>query len=156
MAGEQVSEFWEQVALNLKARRIRMLFVADRIPENLARVIEFLNEQTSPAEVLGIEVRQYLGGEHVAYVPRVVGRTSEAVTAKRVSKGVRWTHESFVDAARDRCTPEELELVHALLDHAEEHGSGRRLKWGTGVTPGVGGWYDLDGRDTGCWAPGPW
>jgi len=31
---------------------IRMLFVADRIPAELRRIVEFLNEQMDPAEVL--------------------------------------------------------------------------------------------------------
>jgi hypothetical protein len=36
-----------------------MLFVADRIAKELARIIEFLNEQMRPAEVLAIEVEQF-------------------------------------------------------------------------------------------------
>jgi hypothetical protein len=30
-----------------------MVFVADHLPEELVRVVEFLNEQISPSEVLG-------------------------------------------------------------------------------------------------------
>jgi len=37
----------------------------------------------SPAEVLGVELRQYLGQDgHAVLVPIVVGRTSAAVAAK--------------------------------------------------------------------------
>ena len=36
-----------------------MLFVADKLATpNLVRVIEFLNEQMNPAEVLGVELPQ--------------------------------------------------------------------------------------------------
>lgn len=37
--------FWRQVESNLRSGRIRMVFVADRISKELARIIEFMNEQ---------------------------------------------------------------------------------------------------------------
>src|SRR5690606_24963339 len=54
-------EFWKQTKTNLQAGRIRLVFVADEIPEELRRVVEFLNEQMDPAEVLAVEIKQYLG-----------------------------------------------------------------------------------------------
>src|SRR5690606_5461544 len=53
--------FWKSVEANLRSGRVRMLFVADRIPKELARIVEFLNEQMRPAEVLAIEVEQFAG-----------------------------------------------------------------------------------------------
>lgn len=53
--------FWESVRTNLQAGWIRLLFVADRIPHELRRVVEFLNRQMQPAEVLAVELRQYEG-----------------------------------------------------------------------------------------------
>jgi len=50
--------FWQSVKMNLLAGNIRMIFVADEIPSELRRVVEFLNEQMSPAEVLALEVKQ--------------------------------------------------------------------------------------------------
>ena len=49
-----VDGFWEKVSTNLDARRIRLLFVADKIPDELARVVEFLNEQMQNIEVLAV------------------------------------------------------------------------------------------------------
>ena len=40
--------FWVQVKTNLEAQRVRMVFVADVIPPELRRVVEFLNVQMSP------------------------------------------------------------------------------------------------------------
>ena len=45
---------WQQLKTNLQAGRIRMLFVADKIPAELRRIVEFLNEQMNPAEVLAL------------------------------------------------------------------------------------------------------
>ena len=45
----EIDEFWLQVKTNLQAGRIRMIFLADEIPSELRRVVEFLNEQMDPA-----------------------------------------------------------------------------------------------------------
>src|SRR5262245_15939078 len=71
-------EFWQRVKTNLQAGRIRLLFVADEIPAELRRVVEFLNGQMDPAEVLAVEVKQYTGRGLQALVPRVIGQTAEA------------------------------------------------------------------------------
>jgi hypothetical protein len=55
--GGNVEEFWRQVKTNLQATKIRLLFVADIIPLELRRIVEFLNEQMDPAEVLAVELR---------------------------------------------------------------------------------------------------
>src|SRR5262249_40284561 len=54
--GLDPEEYWKTVEANLVAGRIRMLFVADKLPPELVHVIEFLNEQMNPAEVLGVEL----------------------------------------------------------------------------------------------------
>jgi hypothetical protein len=47
---QEPDAFWRQVDANLRAGRVRMVFVADRIPPELRRIVEFLNEQMRPAE----------------------------------------------------------------------------------------------------------
>src|ERR1035437_6051798 len=44
---ESIEKFWQKVAVNLQAGRIRMVFVADNIPMELRSIIEFLNGQMS-------------------------------------------------------------------------------------------------------------
>jgi hypothetical protein len=83
--GQDAESFWRQVEANLKAGRIRMVFVADNIPKELRRIIEFLNEQMRPAEVLAIEVEQFTGADGLRLLtPRVVGATERAVSVKAV------------------------------------------------------------------------
>ena len=53
-------EFWQLVETNLRAARLRLLFVADGIPDELTRVVEFLNEQMPGIEVLAVEIKQFL------------------------------------------------------------------------------------------------
>lgn len=83
--GVNLEKFWESVKTNLSAGRIRILFVADKIPDELRRVIEFLNKQMNPAEVLGLELRQFAGQNLKTIVPLVVGRSEEAIQKRSVT-----------------------------------------------------------------------
>lgn len=62
--------------------------MADLIPPELLSVIEFLNDQMTRTEVLGIEVRQFTSGSDRLVTPTVVGRTREAAKAKRQTESL--------------------------------------------------------------------
>jgi len=146
---DDVAEFWEIVELNLRQGKIRMVFVADALPDRLIRIIEFLNEQMSPAEVLGVEVVQYLSDDGIqVLVPRIVGATSTAMATKRASHGY-WDRESFLEAAAERSAPEVVEVFEHLFDHIATHGG--QLNWGKGVTPGLSGCMPVDGEQRPVW-----
>jgi len=80
-------DFWELVNANLRQGKIRMLFVADIIPPELQRIVEFMNEQMNPAEVIAVEVKQYTGQNLKTLVSRVVGQTMKAVDTKSIRSG---------------------------------------------------------------------
>lgn len=75
-------QFWQKAKTNLQAGRVRMVFVADEIPSELQRIVEFLNQQMDPAEVLAVEIKQYIGQGLKTLVPRVIGQTAEAQQKK--------------------------------------------------------------------------
>lgn len=78
--------FWRQVDANLRSGRVRMVFVADRIAQELRRIVEFLNEQMRPAEVLAIEVAQYTAADGARLLaPKVIGATERAASTKAVT-----------------------------------------------------------------------
>ena len=68
--------FWDRVSTNLAAKRLRLLFIADRIPDRLARVVEFLNSQMRAIEVLAVEVKRFRGSSGEMFC--VIGRTAKA------------------------------------------------------------------------------
>jgi len=74
----QIEDYWRQVDNNLRNGELRLLFVADELPRELRRVIEFLNEHMPRIDVLGVEVRQFVGRSMKALVPRVIGLTERA------------------------------------------------------------------------------
>jgi hypothetical protein len=78
-----VESFWNRVDDNLSAGRLRLLFVADFIPHELRRIIEFLNEQMQQTEVLGIAIARHQSGGMQVLAPTVFGRTEHAAKTKR-------------------------------------------------------------------------
>ena len=95
--GEDINseDFWQRVKTNLQAGKIRMLFVADVIPPELRRIVEFLNEQMDPGEVLAVEIKQYVGEGMKTLVPRVIGQTAEAEKKHRTPSA--WSGYWFVN-----------------------------------------------------------
>jgi hypothetical protein len=132
LLGEDADQerFWQQAKTNLQAGRVRMIFVADEIPPELRRVVEFLNAQTDPAEVLAIEIRQYVGKDLKSLVPRVIGQTAEA-ERKRSPRAEPWTEERFFSALSDAASSEEVALAKDLLAFAAD-GPGMEVQWGRG------------------------
>ena len=87
--GADSESFWQNTKTNLQAGRVRLVFVADEIPSELRRVVDFLNGQMDPAEVLAVEVKQYIGqGQLKTLVPRLIGQTIRGGTARRASSGL--------------------------------------------------------------------
>ena len=126
-AADAVDEFWQQAMSNLAARRIRLVFVADVIPRELQRIVEFLNENLVRAEVLAVEVKQFVGEGRQTLVPRVIGRTAAAEDVKQASRGAKpvartWTKDEFVEAASAIGGAGAHSLVQAALAWAARHG----------------------------------
>ena len=122
----KADQFWEQVAENLDARRLRLLFVADEIPAELARVTEFLNAQMPRIEVLAVEIKQFKGTSGKALVPRVIGRTTAVPEPGKPSSRRKLTRDVFLRELRSEVARGAAER---LLDAAEE--SGATLFWGS-------------------------
>ena len=83
---DMVDDFWDRARTNLRAGRVRVVVVADELPPELRRIVEFLNDQTDPMEILAVEIRRYEGEGLAALVPRVIGQTVEAQARKRVTR----------------------------------------------------------------------
>jgi hypothetical protein len=115
-----VDAFWQQVGTNLAAGELRLIFVADLIPIELRRVVEFLNTQMK-CEVLAVEIRQFVGEGHSTLVPKLYGLTAAASQKSRSAGGQRaapWTVEEFVDRVREGPYPQQLRPVQRIIDWA--------------------------------------
>lgn len=114
-------DFWRRVAVNLDAKRLRLLFVADDIPDPLKRIAAFLNEQMPNIEVLAVEVKQFRGGSSQMIVPRVTGNIAASPGKTRQ----RLTPELFL---QNFASAETRQVAEKLLETARRHDA--VLYWG--------------------------
>lgn len=123
---ERYGRYWSMVEENQRAGRIRLLFVADVLPSELKRIIEFLNAKMRDVEVLGVELFYFASDDIKALVSKVVGQT-EAVRAKRSNAGITMPtldRQSMLDV-----TPEHLRaFVIDILDREREQSI--QISWG--------------------------
>jgi len=119
--------FWNQVRTNLQAGRIRLLFVADEIPRELQKIVEFLSRQMSPAEVLAVELRQYKNGKITTLVPRVIGQTAAEKKPTTIGK---WDEASFFRKLKITCSLDVIKATARILNWAKEKSD--EILWGSG------------------------
>jgi hypothetical protein len=133
---EVIERFWQQVKTNLQAGRVRLVFVADVIPIELRRIVEFLNEQMDPAEVLAVEIAQYVGHGLRTLVPNVLGRTAASDKKKPGSSGERrqWDEYSFFQELENRRGKAEAEVARIILEWAKINMP--EIYWGRGKQTG--------------------
>ena len=135
--GEDVDPdiLWENVDRNMQEGRVRLVFLADEIPRELRRIVEFLNEQMR-AEVLAVEVRQHVAADAQfrTLTTTVYGRTERAVQ-KKTPRGPgrekrNWTRESLLEVA-ETISEGLVQVFAEVLAWAERHPSNLRWKTGT-------------------------
>ena len=123
-----IERFWQNVKTNLKAGKVRLIIVADKIPSELQRIVEFLNTQMDPAEVLAVEIKQFVGKDLKTLVPRVIGQTA-GVRGKR-----KWDEISFFQELERRNDVETVKIAREILKWAKE--KKLRIWWGEGLKDG--------------------
>jgi len=120
--GEQDPEqFWEKAARNLQERKLRLLFVADVIPTELQRIVEFLNDQMDQTEVLAIEIKQFVSPKGLkSLAPRVVGQTVKALQKKEaITRGAPHDEETFFAEINEKAASAEAGVARGLLEWAK-------------------------------------
>ena len=125
-------QFWQNAKTNLQAGRVRLIFVADEIPTELRRIVEFLNSQMDPAEVLAVEIKQYASEGLKALVPRVFGQGGKA--EKKRPSGRReerqWDEPTFFRELEARRGRNEAMVARRILEWAKVNMP--RILWGKG------------------------
>jgi len=122
------ADYWRTLKDNLSDGKIRLLFVADKIPRELLAVVEFLNTHMDHTEVLAVEVPQFVGeGDLRTLAPRVLGQTQVARDLKKTAGSrPKLTEEEFFSVVEDQ---EAKAVFRRLLDFGTSLGA--RPVWGT-------------------------
>ena len=135
---EDEERFWQQVKTNLQAGKIRLVVVSNEVSPELGRIVEFLNEQMDPAELIAIEIKQYASPEGFKnLVPRSIGRTAEASKKKAPAalERRRWDEDSFFQEFELRQGEEEATIAHRIYTWCCEH-EAIEVVWRTGDSYG--------------------
>lgn len=125
---DEVQVFWDQVETNLKNGIVRLLFVADEIPPELRRLVEFLNEKLQGIEVLAVEIKQFLGGGQEAWVSRIIGQTEAIRKQKSANKRVRATKLEW-DSFQKTLSDTQIVFYKRVIQEAINRGF--LIEWGT-------------------------
>jgi hypothetical protein len=126
-AEERVDRFWMEAAEKLRTGQVRLVFVADSIPPELKRILEFLNEQMPRLHVVGLELVQYHAeGLPRILVPRVVGQTEAARELKIRTAGPRLKIDEATFLAS--CHEDGQGFFTELINEAKARGL--ELYWG--------------------------
>jgi len=137
-------DLWERTSTNLSAGRMRLVFVADYIPPELRRIVEYLNLQMRETDVAAVEIKQYAGGGLKTLVPKVIGLTE----MKRVSTPARvahvWDESSFFTALKEKHSAG-VPAARRIFDWAKTNMP--ESTWGSGEN----GSYNI-----GMWHNGRW
>lgn len=124
LGGGDADTFWQSAKTNLQAGRVRLVFIADEIPQELRRVVEFLNGQMDPAEVLAVEVKQFVGeGKMTTLVPRLVGQTAMAQQQKKAggtTKSQKLDEAGYLAEMLQKRGADECRVVRQLVEWAKE------------------------------------
>lgn len=89
----------------------------------------------SPAEVLAVEIKQYLGEGRQTLVPRLVGQTAEAQMRKGRPEGRHWDEPSFVEEVERVQGREAAEAARAIMEWSRSNLA--RFTFSKGLTFGV-------------------
>lgn len=122
---EEIStdDFWDSVQANLQAERMRLVFVADQIPDTLQAMIKFLDRKLDGVEVYGVEIRQYETQNATLLSSSVIGNNPIETPKKAYVRGFRnWDDASFTEYLHERRLDDTIPVMKALLRFAEESG----------------------------------
>lgn len=106
-------EFWQQVATNIKAERMRLIFAADEIPATLKIIIDFLNRNLKNIEVCGAEIRQYQSDSNSLISSSIIcGNTLKQAAIS--SRNIEWTADTFARQLLTLSNPPNNQLTQVV------------------------------------------
>jgi hypothetical protein len=124
IVGDEVEPeiFWQTVEENLRAGRVRMVFVVDDMPPELQKIVSFLSHQLRDAEVYAVEVRQHVGPSGQVLATTVIGQNlqPQSRSARTMSPVML---DDWVKKMNSQCSAEERGVLEALMNWMQMHAS---------------------------------
>jgi len=125
-------EFWGKVKKNLESQTIRLIFLSDKIHPELRTIVEFLNRQMNPAEVLAVELQYFANDSRTirTLVPTIYGHVAAAKTGRSSAVVKSIGMEDFVQLVDESKSPNRLAFVKRLIAWTEQKGFGMDFRMG--------------------------
>lgn len=101
----------------------------------LRRIVEFLNEQMDPAEVLAIELRQFESNGLKTLVPTVYGLTQEASRKRATTTASHWDEATLFTKLAATVGPREVQVAREIYVWMRKDGKSDII-FGTGKENG--------------------
>ena len=146
-------EFWEQVATNLRAEHLRLVFVADEIPNSLRLLIEFMDRQMPSMEVYGVMLKPYTtAGGKMLLAANVIGNPLIEPENEPLRTTSRWDQVSFTEFINGRGQTAYIPILNQFIELAAKHslffqyGTGKKtptlnIKVGSALLFTLTGWH---------------
>lgn len=117
-------EFWKRISANLGAEHFRLVFVADRIPETLRLMIEFMDRTMSNIEVYGVELKPYRAADGTMLLSSsVIGNSLDARQKPTYpSRKIDWTRDTFCERVREKMDDEAAQAAEDLIEMGDRLG----------------------------------
>lgn len=121
---ENSDEFWGKVKKNLESQTIRMIFLSDKIHPELRTIVEFLNRQMNPAEVLAVELQYFADDSRTirTLVPTIYGHVAAAKPGRSSAVVKSIGMEDFVKLVDESKSPNRSAFVKRLIAWTEQKG----------------------------------
>ena len=126
-----VEEFCKQAIDNLKAGKVRLVFLLDEAPSELKSIARFLNEQLSEVEVFVLELRHFQDQERRFVMPLVFGYSEEAMARRREAAPATGIEPFRAALMQSADSDQERAAFKWLLQFCEPYPQ----HWGRGKTP---------------------
>lgn len=134
--------FFEKAENNLRNAVVRVVFFLEQAPQELKRLVEFLNSQMISSDVMLVEARQYEKDGFKIVAPRLFGFTEQARRTKELTSAaargkqpVATDWNSFSKNALSKGLSEStLASIRSLYDACEALSA--EITWGRGVATG--------------------
>lgn len=128
-------DFWCRVSSNLKAERMKLVFVADKIPSTLSTLIGFLDRNMDGMEIYGVEVRQYHSDGGVLLTSTVIG--GPATPQDKLHGTITWDANKILQQFSERGRSDLADVSRSLMDF----GASLDLRPAFGRGPRYGAYY---------------
>ena len=117
-------KFWKQVESNLHTGKVRLIFVSDKFPDELKRVIIFLNQQMRETKVYGVEISLFgnKNDDSRMVVSRVIGKSETPIDPNE---------KDFFKQLKGTAGSKETESASKILEWSRKKA---KISWSTSST----------------------